>query len=143
VRAGKLWFVYEVAFSHAKLAVVGLDLQHVGFDEDAIYLGCDVIGQEYRRARRPGRCDEVARALVRHAYQVGAVAGQQSVHSARGVGSGVGHFAHAGLHVYQHYGIANNRLAGGFIRYCASDLGSLRKCGRKKKTRSGGGAKGT
>jgi len=49
---------------------------------------------------------------VRHADKVWAAAGLDEGIVTLGVGGGLGHFAHAGLHVNQHDGVAGSGLVG-------------------------------
>ncbi len=128
--------VYEVALGHFELAVVGFDFEHVGFDEDALNLGGDVVDRDVARRAALGRGNKVAGALVGYANQIGAAAGLVERVVSVGVGGGVGHFAHAGLHVDQHYGVARGGLAGGLVGHRAGDGGGLRQSGGEQQAQS-------
>ena len=128
--------VDEVPFDHLQLAIRTLHLQHIGLDGDALNLGGHIIDREVAGRASLGRGYKVARALVGYAHQIGAASRLNQRVTPAGVGGGMGHFAHAGLHVHQHHGVARGGLVGGLVGHCTGDSGSLDQCGRCKQAES-------
>ena len=75
VRGRRAGVVDEVALGDVKLAVVAFELEDVGFDEDAFDLGGHVVDGNVAGAAALGCGDEVARALVGDANEIGTAAG--------------------------------------------------------------------
>ncbi len=122
----------EVALGDPELAVIAFEFKNIGFGGDAFDFGGHVIDGDVAGSIALRRGDEVAGALMGDANEIGAAAGLVEGVEALRIGGGVGHFAHAGLHVDEDYGIACGGFAGGLVDDGAGYSGGLRQGGGKK-----------
>lgn len=131
--------MHKISLGHLQLTIGGLKLQHISLDENPRNLGGHVIHGDVAGRIALRRADEVRRTLVNCPHQIIAVAGLGQLVVPSGVGGGLGHFAHAALHVHQHHGVAHCRPAGGLVGHRSGDL-SLGHCARQQNAQ-GNGAK--